>query len=657
VRLRTKLVLTFVVAGAVPALLCAAVAWKATSSLAQSTGHRFETLASDSLDKVDRFLFERYGDVQAFGFNSSVRDAAKWPKDAAGAVNHPIVGAMNDYMACYGIYGLMVLVDTNGKVIAVNSKDAAGRPLATDHVYAMTFADAPWLRDALDGRFLSTETLTGTVVEDAAPDELLGRFYPASTVGGGSAAPLAMGFSAPVRDAKGEIVGVWKNWMRFEFVTGMLEAPVDALANEGLTTARFHLVHANGQPIVSVASDGVTSSSLSPQHDAVTKAIGGSSGSGSFGAHDGGGTMTVGYAPEVGASGYRGMGWGLVSEVDERQTLAGIAAIRTQLVGSVGASIAVVVAIAFVVARMLLTPIRALTARLKDIAEGDADLSKRAFDGRNDEAGELAQWFDKFVERIEAIVVEVKTGAAQIDSGVALVSQSTQAVAADATSQAANLDNIAQQLRSIHQATEETAKRVRQADEIGDRSHAASSRGREEMSRMSSAMQEILTGSSEVSRIIKVIDEIAFQTNLLALNAAVEAARAGDAGKGFTVVAEEVRSLAQRSAEAARSTNEMIATSVERAKRGAEVADRVAAALVEINSATLEVKEILNGITDSSETAARGVNEITSSVTSLNEVTNRTAGQTEEMAAAAEETASQAASLRDLAGSFKVSEG
>jgi methyl-accepting chemotaxis protein len=251
---------------------------------------------------------------------------------------------------------------------------------------------------------------------------------------------------------------------------------------------------------------------------------------------------------------------------------------------------------------------------------------------------------------VEAATTQVATAGDQISGG-------SQALAEGASEQASSLEEVSSSLQEMAAMSTQSAANAGEARTLAEATSAGTAESVATAERLSAAMDRIKQSSDQTAKILKTIDEIAFQTNLLALNAAVEAARAGDAGRGFAVVAEEVRALALRSAEAAKSTAELIDESVRNAQAGVTLNSEVLAKLGEISRQAERVNTVVAEITAASEQQAQGVQQINVAVEQMNAVTQQVAANAEESAAAATELASQAAHMRDVVGTFQLDSG
>jgi methyl-accepting chemotaxis protein/methyl-accepting chemotaxis protein-1 (serine sensor receptor) len=248
------------------------------------------------------------------------------------------------------------------------------------------------------------------------------------------------------------------------------------------------------------------------------------------------------------------------------------------------------------------------------------------------------------------VVAELRQGSEQVASAAEQVATASQSLAQGASNQAAALEQTSASSSEIHSIAARNGDNARQAAESVNRSAERFSAANQALREMVMAMGEVHSESEKVGRIMKVIDEIAFQTNILALNAAVEAARAGEAGMGFAVVADEVRNLAQRCAQAARDTTELIEGAIAKSTEGKARVDRVAAGISAISAESERVKDLVEHVHRGSEEQTLGLAEVTKAVAEMQHVTQSNAAAAEQSAAAAEELSAQAETLRHTAG-------
>ncbi len=226
------------------------------------------------------------------------------------------------------------------------------------------------------------------------------------------------------------------------------------------------------------------------------------------------------------------------------------------------------------------------------------------------------------------------------------VAEASQSMAGGASQQASSLEETSSSLHEMASMTSRNSENAQNAKTLANQARTTADAGAAEMEQMKSAMGAIKGSSLEISKIIKTIDEIAFQTNILALNAAVEAARAGEAGLGFAVVAEEVRNLAQRSAQAAKETAEKISTSTEKSEQGVRISEKMAGNLSAIVEKTRQLDERIAEIAQSSQEQSEGINQINAAVANMDKITQSNAALAQQSASASEEFKEQAAQVR-----------
>ncbi len=343
------------------------------------------------------------------------------------------------------------------------------------------------------------------------------------------------------------------------------------------------------------------------------------------------------------------------------------------------------------IAKMIAAPANKLVAAANRISEGDIDIQVEV--ESQDEIGELATAFQQMIRGIQeqgivldsisqgdythsiatrsdkdvvnraitrildnnnSMMQEIRTASGQVSTGAQQISQAAQNLASGSSQQAASVQEFSATLTEVMDQTNHNAENAQKAMEATQDAKDSVEKTSDLMARMLEAMNSIDAGSKDITKVIKVIEDIAFQTNILALNAAVEAARAGQHGKGFAVVADEVRNLASKSATAARETASLIADSSQRVSEGNHIVEMTNACLNDLSRGTMKVVDLIGGIANSSLEQSKAITEMNQGLDQISQVVQANSATAEESAASAQEMSAQATVLNETVNRFKL---
>ncbi|WP_305123450.1 methyl-accepting chemotaxis protein [Roseomonas sp. GC11] len=659
-----RLTLLLLVFGLVPPCLLLAAFLPARGALHEVALARLQQSAAGVVDTIDRNLFERYGDAQAFGLNLAAHAPVNWRRPGEET---PLVKAMNEYMATYGLYKLMLFVSSRGGVLAVNSRDAHGKPLATDPIYRMDFSRAPWLRKVMAEAFLrGPEGLTGTVVEPPAKEALVAGLYPGES-------GHTMVFAAPVRDQAGNLMGIWANFADFGLVDTILEEWEARLRADGLAGARLALFDSSGTPLVMPQGAPIAPPRLEGGVAGGTLVLG---------------EEAEGFARSQGAMGYPGLSWVALASVPAGQVFAPIDGVLYQFFLLIGLVLLVLPGLGIWAGQGVARPVRALEAAARQMAQGLRRVPLGAVQKRPDEIGATARALvaldeslcaaDELAARqaadnaarleraraIEAMVAQfdreagqslgaVSHAAAALRDTAQDLSTAAEAGQAQALSVAQAAGRAGQHVQSVAGAAEVLAGSITSMARQGQESARVARQATQQAGAAEQAVEGLNAAAARIGDVVKLIADIAGQTNLLALNATIEAARAGEAGKGFAVVASEVKTLASQTARATEEIGSQIEAMRTETERTVQAIGTIATTIAAMDAAAREVsdaavaqQQATEGIGTAVAGAGQGTGEAARHAEGLREGATRTGAAASQLRTASEQLAREAAALR-----------
>ncbi|WP_050465600.1 methyl-accepting chemotaxis protein [Herbaspirillum autotrophicum] len=350
----------------------------------------------------------------------------------------------------------------------------------------------------------------------------------------------------------------------------------------------------------------------------------------------------------------KGTEWTLVVAIDKAEVTAGM---RKAVQSSLLATIIVALVAGLLIGAITTAIFRRLSQVRKamdDISSGSGDMTLRLPEDGNDEVTQIARSFNLFVKKITLILREIRTTSDSVKVSSREIADGNLDLSGRTEQQAGALEQTASAMEQLTSTVRQNADNARQANQLAAAASDIAIRGGQVVGNVVTTMDSINASANQIVEIISVIDGIAFQTNILALNAAVEAARAGEQGRGFAVVASEVRSLAQRSAAAAKEIKVLIDNSVEKVADGSRLVGQAGSTMNDIVDSVRNVSAIVSEIASASSEQSTGIDEINRAVTHMDETTQQNAALVEQAAAAAQSLQDQAVKLAEIVGGFKM---
>jgi methyl-accepting chemotaxis protein len=588
VGITSKLVSILVFFSLIPLSVQVYSLYETAQALEEEVGGQYQVVAEGLVNSLQQYLGERSIDSQTMSRNRILRDRTMWYRP--GNETNEIVRVLNEYVQTSGAYYLIQVVDKEGQLIAVNDRDTQGQPIRTNGLYEKHFRSTVWFQglqqDRVDsssgGLSLYPQAGAPVFVEDVAVDQDVKAIFPHES-------GLTVGLSVPLYD-RGEVVGYWTQRMKYSNVEMIVQQAYQSLKKNGFPSAELTLQNGQGFTILEYSPavhqhEGIVhdlenvlfrSNLAQLGLEAAQSAVQGRSGfSRNF--HPGKQNIQViGFSHLQEGKGFQGLHWSILVQVPEEEAFKQVGDITNKTLVEMLLGLLIVIPIGLVMGRKVIGRLRPFWEVAAKASEGD--LTRRVPVTTQDELGQMGEAMNHLLDQLNGMLLQTQEVAhalsqasgqlADVGHQVVQASQSqvnhAMQVAASVETMASTAGDMARNTQGLTLAATEVNESAVQGGEIVSSSIQGMESVSNRMQESSGRIQSLGQRSQEIGDIIGVIEDIAEQTNLLALNAAIEAARAGEQGRGFAVVADEVRKLAERTGKATKE----ITTVVESVQQG-----------------------------------------------------------------------------------------